>query len=526
MGTHYRIARLLVSACLWSCAGISARADSDVHAVPAARFLDSIGVNSAIAVRGENLQKTIECTRYLGIRWFRCGPESGVKYDDCIEIHRQTGARFSWGLGSGGTDLTKLLSTAKPLAAAGALLAFEGNNEPNNWGVTRQGEAGGGNKSWMPVAKLQRDLYAAVKSDPALKAYPVFSISEGGAETDNVGLQFLTIPPDAGTTMPAGTRYADFANVHNYVYHPNAPGLEDNKTWKASDPSPACRVDGLYGEYGLTWGRRYRGYSVAELEHLPRVTTETGCTIDGPVTEEIHALNLLSLYLDQLKRGWSYTAVYLLRDRVDEGGNQKFGFYKPDYTPRKAGIYLHNLTTILAEHLPQPPPSQGGGSTARRLPRSPPSQGGGSTAKRLPRSRPSQGGGSTARRLPRSRPLQGGGYAEPSPPTPSPRNRRGGYSDRGAAAKAARLAYSLSNQPDTVHDMLLEKADGTLELVVWGEMVKGSANVEVRLGATYTNVRVYDPTVGTEPIRTLTHAFAVPLTMTDHPFIIEIPRKK
>jgi len=29
--------------------------------------------------------------------------------------------------------------------AAGALLAFEGNNEPNNWGVTYQGEQGGGN---------------------------------------------------------------------------------------------------------------------------------------------------------------------------------------------------------------------------------------------------------------------------------------------------------------------------------------------------------------------------------------------
>ena len=66
------------------------------------------------------------------------------------------------------------------------------------------------------------------------------------------------------------------------------------------------------------------------------MTTETGCTIDGPITEEIQALNLLSMYLDQFKRGWSHTAVYLLRDRTDEGGNQSFGFFKPDYTPRKA----------------------------------------------------------------------------------------------------------------------------------------------------------------------------------------------
>ena len=58
-----------------------------------------------------------------------------------LDLHRQTGVRFSWGLVSGGTDLKKLIETARHLAAADALLAFEGNNEPNNWGVTYQGEA-------------------------------------------------------------------------------------------------------------------------------------------------------------------------------------------------------------------------------------------------------------------------------------------------------------------------------------------------------------------------------------------------
>ena len=55
------------------------------------------------------------------------------------------------------------------------------------------------------------------------------------------------------------------------------------------------------------------------------------------------------MYLDQFKRGWSYTSVYLLRDRTDEGGNQAFGFYGRDYKPRKAAVYLHDLTTILAD---------------------------------------------------------------------------------------------------------------------------------------------------------------------------------
>lgn len=447
MTVHSFVKRLLYLSCLLVGAivgpALVANADGPTTAQRAGDFLNSIGANSAINQRGETLQHTIECTKYLGLRWFRSGIEGNVSIQDFLELHKQTGARFSWSPGSGGSDLTKLLSTAKELAAGGALLAFEGPNEPNNWGITYQGEAGGRNQSWLPVAHFQRDLYKAVKSDPALKNYPVWGISEEGAETDNVGLQFLTVPKGAGAQVPDGTKYSDYANVHNYVYHPNAPGLEDNKTWKAADPTSACKVDGLYGEYGVTWAHHYSGYSATDLLTLPRVTTETGCTIDGPITEEIHALNLLSLYLDQFKRGWSYTAVYLMRDRSDEAGNQQFGFYKPDYTPRKAALYLHNLTTILA--------------------------------------------------------------------------------DNGSLSKPGRLNYSLPNEPDTVHDLLLQKSDGTFALVVWSELLQGTNNISVNLGAAYPSIKVYDPTVGTSPVQTLNGTTAVPLTLSDHPMILEIP---
>lgn len=324
-------------------------------AIPVTAFLNSIGVVSTFPDRGQPLAKTVQMVKYGGFRWVRGGiegltPAGPTTIQTYLDLNRQTGVRFSWGLVSSGIDLKKLIETARHLAKADALLAFEGNNEPNNWGVTYQGKQGGGRApSWLAVAKLQRDLYNAVQGDPVLKKYPVWSISEGGAEVDNVGLQFLTIPRGAGCLMPEGTKYADFANVHNYIYHPSSPDLKDNKTWNAADPTSMCKVDGLYGNYGGTWAKHFRGYSEAELLTLPRVTTETGCTIAGPITEEIQALNLLTLYLDQFKRGWSYTAVYLLRDRTDEGGNQSFGFFKPDYTPRKAAVYLHNLTTILAD---------------------------------------------------------------------------------------------------------------------------------------------------------------------------------
>lgn len=342
-------------ACLMLALSLRPLSAAPTTAVATNDFLNSIGVVSTFPDRGQPLDKTIEMVRYCGFRWVRAGIE-GLSYDGpttirtFLDLYRATGARLSWGLVSSGNDLRKLISTARTLDDAGALLAFEGNNEPNNWGVTYQGETGGGNApSWMAVAKLQRDLYQAVKSDPILAKYPVWSISEAGGQRDNVGLQFLTIPPGAGTLMPDGTKYADYANVHNYVYHPRSPYPADNKTWDAADPGPDSKVDGLFGNVGITWARHFRGYSEEQANALPRVTTETGVTIGGAVTEELQGMHLMNLYLAQYKRGYAYTSVYLLRDRTDEDGNQTFGFFRPDYTPRKAAIYLHNLTTILAD---------------------------------------------------------------------------------------------------------------------------------------------------------------------------------
>jgi hypothetical protein len=420
-------------------------------AVPVNDFLNSIGVVTTFPDRGQPVAKTVEMLKYGGFRWVRGGIEGLTKegpttLQTYLDLHQQTGVKFSWGLVSGGSDLQKLLETARPLAAAGALLAFEGNNEPNNWGVTYRGEQGGGQApSWLAVGKLQRDLYQAVKDDPKLREYPVWSISEGGAQTDNVGLQFLAIPPSAGTLLPAGVKFADFANVHNYTYHPGSPGVADNKTWNAADPTSACKVDGLFGNYGVTWAKKFRGYSEAELEALPRVTTETGTTIGGPITEEIQALNLLSTYLDQFKRGWKHTAVYLLRDRVDEGGNQSFGFFKLDYAPRKAALYLHNLTTILAD--------------------------------------------------------------DESP------------------VALGKLRYSISDQSATVHDLLLQRSDGSFVLIVWDERLKGFDEVQVDLGETYFGLKVYDPTLGTEPLATHASAQKLFLRLSDHPLIIIIPHK-
>ncbi len=124
----------------------------------------------------------------------------------------------------------------------------------------------------------------------------------------------------------------------------------------------------------------------------------------------------MNLYLAQFKRGYAYTSVYLLRDRTDEDGNQTFGFFRPDYTPRKAAVYLHNLTTILA--------------------------------------------------------------------------------DKGSRTEPGQLDFSIPDQTATVHDLLLRRSDGTFQLVLWGERLKGEDRVTVRLAVPQPSVTIYDPTIG------------------------------
>ncbi|MDR0865862.1 MAG: T9SS type A sorting domain-containing protein [Candidatus Symbiothrix sp.] len=439
-------------------AGTLAAQSDPVTATKATDFLNSIGVNTAVSTRGENLEKTIEILKYTGFRWVRLGynPVHLIATEDMIALGNE-GFKVTYGTGSGVPNgkaaeyIERVIDIAGTLADNNCLLAIEGPNEPNgeNWAVWYDGVKGGGKNAatWVPVAQFQRDLYSAVKSDAKLKNYPVWGISEIGAETDNSGLQYLTIPEGANTLMPAGTQFADFANIHNYFVHPSFSGLHLNQTWISASPGSDCKVDGLYGNQGKTWYKGFTGYSEAQLETLPRVTTETGTTIEGKFTEEMQGYMYMSMYLAQFKRNWSYTSIYLLRDRSDEAGNQSFGFYSKDYVPRKSALYLHNLTTIL--------------------------------------------------------------------------------DDKGVLETPEAFGYSIPNQPASTHDLLLQKSNGNFELIVWAERFAGySDNATVKFSEPQAKVKLYNPVVGTTPIETYENVSEIPLTMTMHPYIIEIVRSE
>lgn len=325
-------------------------------AVPAMEFLNSMGVCVHIQ-HGENASRMAPLLRYVGVRNVRDAADRNYDTSGLICLHDEAGVKVVICIGSGArdADLPAVLDMARRLHRAGALLAIEGPNEPNNFGgVTYRGRSTARDNTWMPVAEMQRDLYAAVKADSELCRYPVFGVSETGAQTDNTGLQFLTVPPGKECLMPEGTRFADYLNVHNYMYHPSWQGLADNRVWMAADHTAACRVDGLYGNHGLTWLKKYEGYTEDELATVPRVTTETGVRVgdsNGEVTEHVQACHYMNVYLAQFSRGWKYTFIY---EMIDDGDGA-FGFFHRDYsTPRLAAHALHNMTTLLADSLTAP----------------------------------------------------------------------------------------------------------------------------------------------------------------------------
>jgi hypothetical protein len=46
--------------------------------------------------------------------------------------------------------------------------------------------------------------------------------------------------------------------------------------------------------------------------------------------------------------------------------------------------------------------------------------------------------------------------------------------------------------------------------------------VTVNLGATYANVAVYDPMIGTGPIATYTNVSTLSLSVIDHPLVVQV----
>lgn len=301
-----------------------------------AQFIAGMGVNTHMAQGYGSPYTTM--LAYLGINNLRDGEVSLAKMQTF-----PAGTKLCMNIGN---DVTNGSALAATLANAGYLLAVEGPNEPNNFPITYNGVEGGGSTgTWTPVAQCQAAIYAAVKGNSATVGYPVFNVSETGAESNNVGLQWCQIPTGSGIVMPDGTTYATHCNVHNYVCGTQDVYI-DNMAWNAASTLNVGGIDGFYGNCVHTWGYGYNGYTAAQALAIAKVTTETGWdTTSNPGGVTVQGKVLVNTYLAQFARGWAYTFIY---EMVDEEGSSGFqGLYTTAFVAKDSATYIHNMTTIL-----------------------------------------------------------------------------------------------------------------------------------------------------------------------------------
>jgi hypothetical protein len=85
------------------------------------------------------------------------------------------------------------------------------------------------------------------------------------------------------------------------------------------------------------------------------------------------------------------------------------------------------------------------------------------------------------------------------------------------------VSYSISGMPTTGYEQLIEKSDKTYELAIWGEAFRSGAStpITINLDTSYSTINVYDITLGTSPVQTLSNVDSVALALTDHLFIME-----
>ena len=278
-------------------------------------FVATLGVNTHIGSDPYNDPALLaSMLSYLGIVNVRQSSPIGSAAMSNLQALGQRGAKIDLIINGGGpVSLPGAMASVNKLAPY--LNAVEGVNEAVIYPI-QYNRLGGVDAA----AALQKDLYAAVKANPALEKASIYMFTLGG------------IDPGAFPSLSDLSAYTDYANIHSYPPHGLRP----------------CFVIHAAIDGGRT-----------DAPSKPVVITETGFyTLQrsvgwGGVSETIQANYLLDLVLDEAAAGVSRTYLY---DLVDDGPdpqqvNQEdhFGLFHNDGSPKLAATAFHNLTTLLTD---------------------------------------------------------------------------------------------------------------------------------------------------------------------------------
>ncbi len=337
MNTATRIQLIAVTALL----SLSTAARAAIATQPADHFADSVGV----------------CTH-----WSYPDTPYGFAFEGVKQRLLQSGIRHVRDglserlveLGKLGIRATVLVDADKPIAdslaaikkanAQGArIVAIEGPNEPdlfwknNQRSYAGQGAGQGDAGIIAGVIAFQKDLYAAVKADAALRGLTVLGPALGktyGYDTRS--------PLGKGTL----TDFVDWGNFHPYPGgNPfSVPfryaGLE-KYTWHGAHPSANLDENPYaFDVYAPPFAPK------------PMAATETGYStfIDGP-SEAAHAKYLPRLFCEYFRKGVQRTFSYEFLDEWNkpEDREANFGLIRHDLSPKPAYHALRRLLALTAD---------------------------------------------------------------------------------------------------------------------------------------------------------------------------------
>ncbi|MBW4582681.1 MAG: hypothetical protein KME42_24185 [Tildeniella nuda ZEHNDER 1965/U140] len=236
-----------------------------------------------------------------------------------------------------------IVNQVKTANAAGAKIdAIEGPNEPDLfWIASRFDKKYKGQGFPNGVIAFQKDLYTAIKRDPATAALKVIGPSlgvtyDGGSGNPN--------PLPKGSLANA----VDWGNFHPYPGgNPFSFPFDYNTTpkyyWNSNFPSVS--ID--------EFPYNFNTYS-PPFQPKPMASTETGySTFNQWVSEKVHAKYMPRLFLEFFRKNVQRTCSYEFVDEFVDPGKAKreanFGLLRHDLTPKPAYTAVKNLISVLRD---------------------------------------------------------------------------------------------------------------------------------------------------------------------------------
>jgi hypothetical protein len=294
----------------------SLSAQIEVQAIPAKRFVESMGVNLHMEYTDSGYADVAAVQTdlaYLGIKFVRDNiPEItwGPAGQGVAAIHAVASRDIKFNICVRSPDLSYDLNQLLALETfhPGMIASVEGPNEINNSPFSYQGLQG-----QSAADQFQKDLFRSVRTTAKLRTLPVYYFT-GGQQV----------------TGPSLTGQADFANAHPYP--------------RSGEPPRHWLIGDFQNDY-------------TNLGSIPKVITETGyytlpSSSDwGGVDDVTQAKLLLTTYFAAAQLGIYRTYVYQLLDAyADSTGadiDKHFGFFDVDNVAKPSAVAIHNLTRYL-----------------------------------------------------------------------------------------------------------------------------------------------------------------------------------